>query len=43
MVFTNNLTSAYLGGLAGTVDLGLTNTAGTSLALTVGGNNQNST
>ena len=43
VVFTNNLTSAYLGGLAGTVDLGLTNTAGTSLALTVGGNNQNST
>jgi len=43
VVFTNNLTSAYLGGLAGTVDLGLTNTAGTGLALTVGGNNQNST
>ena len=40
VVFTN-LTTARWGGLAGNVDLGLTNTAGTGVALVVGGNNQN--
>ena len=43
VVFTNNITSAYLGGLAGGVDLGLTNTFGTGVALVVGGNNSSST
>ena len=42
VVFTN-ITSAYLGGLAGATDLGLTNAAGTGVALVVGGNNQSTT
>ena len=39
--FGNNLTSYTLGGLAGTVNLGLTNAGGTAIALTVGGNGSN--
>ena len=43
MVFTNNLSIVHLGGLAGTGDLGLTNSAGAGLNLEVGGNGQSTT
>ena len=43
VVFTNNISTAYLGGLAGSVDLGLTNTSGGQVNLVVGGNNRSST
>ena len=44
VVFTNNVRTAYLGGLAGGGgDLGLTNTTGDSINLVVGGNGKNTT
>ena len=42
LVFTN-ITTATLGGLSGTTNLVLTNTAGAALALTVGNNNSSGT
>jgi autotransporter-associated beta strand protein len=42
-VVITNVTTVNLGGLAGSVDLGLTNTAGAGVALVVGGNNQSTT
>jgi len=41
VVFTGSFNKAYLGGLAGSLDLGLTNTTGGRVDLVVGGNNQN--
>ncbi len=38
VLFSNTITAYTLGGLAGTVSLGLTNAGGTAIALTVGGN-----
>ena len=43
VVITGNITNVYMGGLAGNVNLGLTNTSGAGVALAVGGNNLNST
>ncbi len=42
-VVISNVTSVAIGGLAGNVNLGLTNTAGAGVATDVGGNNQSTT
>ena len=43
VVFGNNSTAYTLGGLAGTVSLGLTNAGGTAIALSLGGSNSPTT